>query len=219
MNLLLKQGGGGGDRLFQIYDPEWVEEQLDQIAALDFNTVRFFLDMCMACTADGDGVREDYLDNLADLLTRLEAHDLVAMPTSNDVPDPGYSERLPCCEPFGGYRNSLYLSAEGHTIAAEYWTDVITGLQQRQVPTHHILGWELTNEQFVLRDVPPIALREGLVTTADGVMYDLADDAAVGDMVVSNLRQYITTVGDTIRDLDAGALITMGFFGSDEPGV
>lgn len=219
VNLLLKQGGGGGDRLFQVYDPEWVDAQLDAIAALDFNTVRFFLDMCMSCTADGNGVREDYLDDLADLLTRLEAHGLVAMPTSNDVPDPGYSERLPCCEPFGGYRNSLYLAPEGHEIATEYWTDLITGLQDRNVPTHHILGWELANEQFVLRDVPPIPLSEGLVTTADGVTYDMADDAAVAEMVVSNLRQYIATVGDTVRDLDAGALITMGFFGSDEPGA
>jgi hypothetical protein len=219
VNLLLKTGGGGGDRLFQLYDPVWVDEQLDAIDALGFNTVRFFLDMCMSCTSTSGGIRDAYLDDLADLLSRIEAHGLVAFPTSNDVPDPGYSERLPCCDVFGGYRNSLYLSTEGHQIAAQYWTDLIRGIQERGAPTHHILSWELANEQFILRDVPPIALTEGTVTTADGVTYDLADNSAVADMVTSNLRHYITTVGDAIRQLDDGALISMGFFSSDEPGA
>ncbi len=218
VNLLLKQGGGGGDRLFQVYDPEWVDEQLAAIAALDFNTVRFFLDMCMGCTATSDGIRDDYLDNVSDLLTRIEAHGLVAFPTSNDVPDPGYSDRLPCCDQFGGYRNSLYLAPEGHDIAIEYWTDLITGIQDRGAPTHHLLGWQLANEQFYLRPYPPISLTEGTITTADGETYDLSDDAAMTEMAASNLREFITVVGDTIRELDTGALISMGFPSTDEIG-
>lgn len=99
-----------------MYDPEWVDTQLDGIVSLGMNTVRFFLDMCMECTTTNSGIRPEYLDNLADLLTRLEAHGLVALPTSNDVPDPGFSNRLPCCEPFGGYRNSLYLAPEGNKL-------------------------------------------------------------------------------------------------------
>ena len=105
VNLLLKVSGGTEDRLFGLYNSEWVDEQLDGIVSHGFNTVRFFLDMCMTSTTNGDGILPGYLDNLADLLTRMEAHGIVALPTSNDVPDPGYSERLPCCEPFGGYRN------------------------------------------------------------------------------------------------------------------
>ncbi|MEZ5175545.1 MAG: discoidin domain-containing protein [Acidimicrobiia bacterium] len=217
VNLLLKIGGGGGDRLFALYDEEWVESQLDAIAALGLNTVRFFLDMCMQCTTTDTGIRAEYLDHLADLLTRLEAHGLVALPTSNDVPDPGFSNRLPCCEPFGGYRNSLYLAPEGQQIAIEYWTELIEGLHARGAPTHHILGWQLANEQFYLRDVPPISITTGSVTTADGATYDLSDDEAVAAMVVNNLRSYITNVGDAIRAADDGALITMGFFSAEDP--
>ena len=217
VNLLLKLGGGGGDRLFSNYDPSWVDDQLSGITGLGMNTVRFFLDMCMECTSTDSGLRGEYLDDLADLLTRLESHGLVALPTSNDVPDPGYSDRLPCCEPFGGYRNSLYLSAEGHHIAVEYWTDLIEGVRSRGAPTHHLLGWQLANEQFVLRDVAPISSPEGTVTTGDGNTYDLGDDAAVEEMVVSNLRTFITTVGDAIRRADDGALVTMGFFSAEDP--
>jgi hypothetical protein len=218
VNLLRKLGGGGADRLFQAgYDPAWVDEQLTAIGGLGFNTVRFFLDMCMECTATSEGIRPEYLDALADLLTRLEDHGLVALPTSNDVPDPGFSDRLPCCDPFGGYRNSLYLSGQGHDIAVEYWTALLEGVKARGAPTHHVLGWELANEQFFLRDVAPINLSTGTVTTADGVTYDLADDAAVEAMVVGNLRSYISTVGDALRRLDDGALVTIGFFSSEEP--
>lgn len=217
VNLLLKVGGGGGDRMFALYDPDWVDTQLEGIASLGLNTVRFFLDMCMQCTTSDSGIRPEYLDNLADLLTRLEAHGLVALPTSNDVPDPGFSNRLPCCEPFGGYRNSLYLAPEGQQIAIEYWTQLIEGIQERGAPTHHILGWQLANEQFYLRDVPPISITTGSVTTADGETYDLADDSAVDAMVVNNLRSYVTNVGNAIREVDDGALITMGFFSAEDP--
>ncbi|MCZ7533742.1 MAG: discoidin domain-containing protein [Acidimicrobiia bacterium] len=217
VNLLLKVGGGGGDRMFALYDPEWVDTQLDGIVSLGMNTVRFFLDMCMECTTTNSGIRPEYLDNLADLLTRLEAHGLVALPTSNDVPDPGFSNRLPCCEPFGGYRNSLYLAPEGQQIAIEYWTQLIEGVKERGAPTHHILGWQLANEQFYLRDVPPISTTTGSVTTADGETYDLADDSAVDSMVVNNLRSYVTNVGNAIREVDEGALITMGFFSAEDP--
>ena len=217
VNLVRKREGSAEDRLFAPYDPAWVEVQLAEIADLGFNTVRFFLDMCMECTTTTDGIRPDLLAAAADLLARIEAHGLVALPTSNDVPDPGYSDRLPCCETFGGYRNSLYLSGEGHTIASQYWTDLVTGLRTAGAPTHHVLGWQLANEQFVLRDVPPISLREGRALTADGVTYDLAVDDDVAAMVVANLRQYITDVGAAVRGADPGAYVTMGFFPADEP--
>lgn len=217
VNLLRKPGGGGRDQLFADYDIDWIDDQLEAIADRGFNTVRFFLDQCMTCTATSDGIRADHLDHLDEVLTRIEAHGLVAVPTSNDVPDPGYSERLPCCTPFGGYRNSLYLSAEGHAIAVEYWTDLIEGLRDRGTPTHHVLGWELVNEHFVLRDVEPLSSTTGTVATADGRTWDLADDDAVAELVRSNLRAYIDTVGATIRALDDGALVTIGFFAAAEP--
>ncbi len=214
---LLRKVPGAGDVLFARYDPDWTDEQLEQIADHGFNTVRFFLDLCMSCVGSSQGVRDSYLDHLADFLARLEAHGLVALPTSNDVPDPGYSERLPCCEPFGGYRNSLYLSAEGHDIAAEYFTDLLTGLRDRGAPMHVVMAWQLANEQFFLRDVPPISLTSGEITTADGETYDLADDDAVESMVANNLIAYVDHVGDAVRTADDGALVTIGYFSSEDP--
>ncbi len=216
VNLLRKQAGRG-DVLFLDYDPEWLDQQLDEIAGHGFNTIRFFLDLCMSCAASSDGVRPEFLDNLADLLTRMADRGLVALPTSNDIPDPGYTERMPCCEVFGGYRNSVYLSAEGHAIAAEYFTDLLSGLRERGAPLHAVLAWQLANEQFFLRDVPPLSLTTGSVTTADGETYDLADDAAVEQMVASNLLAYVSSVGDAVRREHDGALVTIGYFSAEDP--
>ena len=201
---LLRKKQRSGDFLFADYDPTWVDQQLDDIAGLGFNTVRFFLDLCMRCTTTDSGLIDAYLDNLADLLQRMADRGLAALPTSNDVPDPGYSNRLPCCELFGGYRNSLYLTVEGHAIAVEYFTDLITGLQERRAPLHAVLGWQLANEQFFLRDIAPISLRSGSVTTADGETYDLTDDAAVRTMLESNLLAYISVVDEAIRGAQRG---------------
>lgn len=216
---MLRKRGMGGDKLFQSYDPDWVDDQLRAIRALDFNTVRVFIDMCMPCTSTSAGVRDDFLDHLAHLIERVAAHGLVAMLTSNDVPDPGYSDRLPCCEPFGGYRNSLYLSPEGHEIAAEYFGDVLTGLLERGAPLEAVMAWQLANEWFVLRDVPPISLTSGVVTAADGNAYDLADDEQVADMVAGSLTAYIDGVAAAIRRHDPDGLVTIGFFAAEEPGA
>lgn len=48
--------------------------------------------------------------------------------------------------------------------------------------------------------------RSGEPTTADGITYDLSDDAAVEQMVITNLRRCISTVGDAIRNVDEEAL-------------
>ncbi len=216
VNLMRKQAGRG-DVLFLDYDPEWLDQQLDEIVGHGFNTIRFFLDLCMSCAASSEGIRPEYLDNLADLLTRMADRGLVALPTSNDIPDPGYTERMPCCEVFGGYRNSVYLSAEGHSIAAEYFTDLLAGLRERGAPLHAVLAWQLANEQFFLRDVAPLSLTTGSVTTADGATYDLADDTAVEEMVADNLLAYLSSVGDAVRREHDGALVTIGYFSAEDP--
>lgn len=216
---LLRKFGGGGDKLFERYDADWVEAQLAGIAGLGFNTVRVFVDMCMECTSTSAGIRDEFFADLSDLVSRAANHGLVVLLTSNDVPDPGYSDRLPCCEPFGGYRNSLYLSPEGPAIAAEYFSDLVTGLQRHGAPLEAVFAWQLANEQFILRDVNPIPMASGTVTAADGNDYDLADDAAVAEMVDGSLLAYIDHVAGAIRELDPGGLVTMGFFAPEQPGA
>ena len=219
VQLLVKglEDGAVVDTLFgtQTYDPEFVDETFADLRARGYNTVRVFLDLCRDdCIADpAGGLRPAYLDNVADLVRIAREHGLFVLLASADLPEQGgYGETLPCCEPFGGYRNSAYLSAGGVKTLARYWRDVVSGLREARTPMSNVLGFELVQEWFVQNDVPPLSLHAGTVKTADGRTYDLSNDAARRRMVERNLAFLIAKVRSAVRALDATALVTMGFF-------
>lgn len=217
-NLLHKFVGGHVDGLFGAYEPERIDRELDAIAGWGFNTIRVFLDMCNGCVADDDGVRSQFLDDLADFLGRAAERDLVVLFTSNDLPDTAaFNNSLPCCEPFGGYRNSLYLTPEGVEAASRYFSEIVGGLAERGAPLEAVLGWQLANEQFLLTDVAPLSMDAGTVTVANGSTYDLADPDAVRAMVEESLIHYVDEVAAVIREIDPNGLVTIGFFEPNEP--
>ncbi len=216
-NLLMKvrEGDHVASGLFRPRDwsPAAIDRELGRMAALGFNTVRVFIDLCQVdCISSPRGtIRSVYARNIAAFLRMARDRDLVVVLASNDVPDRGYSDRLPCCSPFGGYRNSLWLAPEGHDLLEEYWTEVVRALQRQRAPLEHVI-YELQQEQWVLADVEPLSLASGTVTTADGGTYDMADPTDEEAMVVSNVRVAARRVRAAIRRLDPGALVTMGFF-------
>lgn len=164
--------------------------------------------------------RQAYTENIASFLRMARERGLVILLSSNDVPDRGYAERLPCCSPFGGYRNSLWLAPGGHDLLEEYWAEVVEALQREGAPLEGVI-YQPQQEQFVLADVEPLSLSEGLVTTADDRTYDMAGPAQKTAMIESNVRLATRRVRAAIRDFDPGALVTMGFFADfpDDPRV
>jgi hypothetical protein len=205
------------DTLFgtQTYDPAFVEETFADLESRGYNTVRVFLDLCASdCIADpAGGLRQAYLANVADLVRIAKSHGLFVLLASVDLPDQGgYGETLPCCEPFGGYRNSAYLSSKGVKTLQRYWYDIVSGLLEAGTPMSHVLAFELVQEWFLLRDVPPLSLNSGTVKTADGRTYDLSSDAEKRRMVERNLAFLIRRVRATIVETDPTALVTVGFF-------
>lgn len=218
VNLLHKFTGGHVDGLFGVYEPERIDDELDAIAGWGFNTVRIFMDMCRGCVADGVGVKAQFIDNLADFITRAAERDLVLLITSNDLPDsPTFNDGLPCCEPFGGYRNSLYLTTEGVETAQRYFGEIVGGLVERGAPLEAVLGWQLANEQFYLTDVAPFTMSSGEVTPANGRTYRMGDPESVRAMAEESLIFYVDEVAETIRGIDPYAAVTIGFFEPNEP--
>jgi hypothetical protein len=214
-----------GDRLYDTlfgngYDPAWVDGELGRLADLGYNTVRVFLDLCADdCIALPEGgLRAGYLDHVADFLARARTRGIFVMPASNDLPDTAdYGNAVPCCSPFSGYRNSIYLSAAGQAAAERYWRDIVGGLIERGAATDTVLAWQLVNEQFTFLDQPPLSLREGSALTADGRSWDLASDQQRRDMVESNVVAFADRLRGAIRELDPTGLVTMGFFAPNEP--
>ncbi len=203
--------------MFASYDPDWVDDQLDEIVSMGFNTVRFFFDLCKRCPSNDDGLTPQFLDQLTDVLHKIADRGMVALPAPIDIPDPGFMANVPCCDTFGGGRNSLYLTQEGHEISQEFFTQVIEGVTERGAPLHAVLAWELVNEHYMSRSVAPLSLTEGLVSTVDGGTYDMSDNNAVEQMYAGNLVLWINNVAEAVRQADPGGYVTMGFFPADDP--
>jgi F5/8 type C domain len=196
-------------------DPERTASDLAAMKQLGFNSVRVFIDLCVpshTCIGNPEGgLNAAYMDNLAAFLRLAAENELQVMLASADLPMP-YADRLPCCDPFGGGRNSMYLAPGGPAIAAEYWRDIITALRERGAPLDTVLAYQLAQEQSVFGDRPPLSLTSGAVTTANGETYDMADPDAKQQLIEDNVLYFIDQVRTAILEEDPTALVTMGFF-------
>ena len=85
------------------------------------------------------------------------------------------------------------------------------------LPLDAIWAYELRQEQHFDWDYPPFNLSEGLITTANGVTYDLAQPDAKARLLDEGLVYWADTMRAEIRAIDPTALVTMGFFVPNEP--
>jgi hypothetical protein len=202
------------------FDPALIDRDLAQVGALGFNTVRVVIDQCLdECTVDPEGgLRSDTLDAMAEFLRLAAGHGLQVVLSSHDLPDRGgFGDALPCCHPFGGYRNSQYLSPEGVDISIRYFAGIVRGLVARQARLDAVLAYELASEHYLFEDTEPLTLRSGRITTANGITYDLGIAVQRRRMIRQGLLHYIQAVRDAIRAVDPTALVTMGFFAPNRP--
>ena len=203
-----------------VWDPVQFDADLAALAEPGYNTVRLWLDSCSrgpdCLTPEGTiGLNGAYLDNIAEGIEIAKARGMLLLLTSNDIPDGGgYGSQANSGSggQFAGYRNAHFLSGPGVAAATRYWHDILTGLLERGAPTDAVLAWELVNEQWVFEDQPPLSLRSGSVTTANGESYDMASETARRQMVADNVTFYIEQVAGAVRELDPTSLVTVGFF-------
>lgn len=202
-----------------IYDPRRTREDFTTLFSAGYNTVRVFLDQCnrgTGCIGDDDevGLNPDYLDNIADMMSAAREAGIYILFTSNDLPDQGgYAEEANSASgaTFAGYRNSYYLTPPAITATRRYWSDLLTGLVERNAAFDAVLGWQLLNEQWIFLHEPPLSLTSGVVETTTG-SYDMSDLNQKTQMVSDGMVHYIAQIKEEILEHDPTALVTMGFF-------
>ncbi len=226
--LIVDTGTGLENRVFEVgrYQHEVFAADLQGLVERGYNTVRLFLECssdttCITDPATGR-LNGEYLDNLVDAMHTARDAGIFLLLTSNDLPTKGeywnISNRQAERDPnFEGYRNAHILTENGHQAAVAYWTDLMSGLAERQAPWDAVLAWSLLNEQWLFKEQPPLSLDAGVVETANGLNYDLSDPAQKRAMVAENLLLYIDQVEDVIRTYDPTTLVTMGFFAPQFP--
>jgi hypothetical protein len=163
------------------YDPLEVEAAFGNMQAFGYNTVRAFIDCCRTGNNVGDpagGISPAYIDNLEDFLGRAAAHEIFVLLVMDLIPaDGGYNELWDsCCSTFDG--NSLrYMTAGGHSAKRRSLQDIITALIDRDARLDLVLGYDLTNEVFFEKNLPPLTMTVGSVQTVNGKTYNLSDPA------------------------------------------
>ncbi|MCZ7533762.1 MAG: hypothetical protein M5U23_10185 [Acidimicrobiia bacterium] len=217
--------GGYEDRVFatNTYDAERVREAFRTLATNGYNTARIFVDTCGAqpeCIANysGQGLNDEYLDNIAEVMHIAGEEGIWLLLTANSLPDVGgywqifdsyYNQGH---EGFDGRENADWLHTGGVEAKAVLWDGLLSGLVDRGAPFEVLLGWQLTNEFWLHKNFEPLSLTSGVVETANGRTYDMADAEQKRRMVVDGVVYFIDRIREVIDAYDPDTLVTMGFF-------
>jgi hypothetical protein len=214
-------------RLFDtaLFDGERIRRDFRLLADHGYNTVRIFIDQCSngpTCIGSvrGRGLNPDYIANIAAVIQIAADEGIYLLLTSNDLPDAGGYWDISArgeSEQFAGYRNAHYLTEPGVESARTYWRDVLTMLAEHEPPDEALLAWSILNEQWFFGRQPPLSLRSGLVTTANGQTYDMSDAGQRRAMAVDGTVHYMNAVSEVIREHAPETLVTSGFFAPKYP--
>lgn len=222
-----KPEGGLEDRFFGMneFDESRVRSNFQELADHGYNVVRIFLDTCssgVGCVGfpDEDGLNPPYLDNIKRTMDLAKEAGIHLLLTSNDLPSQGGYIQIAdegLSEEFGPYRNVQFLSAKGIEAFQKYWDDLMKGLAERDAAFDAVFAWSLLNEQWYFRTDPPFSLNSGMVTTANGITYNMASQSQKKRMAVEGMVYYVDSIREVIDKYDPDALVTMGFFEPDYP--
>ena len=205
------------------YDPARAEDALREMAANGYNVVRVFLNGLCAKACLGDAatrsLSDRYLENVVDFLRRAKANGLVVILTHDFVPAETRYEDLLNAVPRSEIDNVNinFLTEGGVRANAEFWRDLAAALIRLKAPTDAIFAYEMNNEAAFVSDALPFTRSTGKVTTANGHTYDLGVSTDRQRMIDENLVSYVDRVRAAVRQVDATALVTIGFFEPQEP--
>ena len=204
------------------YDPVAAERALRAMHADGYTAVRVFLGTC--CTgglADPttNHLSAGYLDNLVDFLERARRNGLQVMPTLDWLPAiPRYDTLIgTTCGTDFGVANCHFMAGGGLAANELFFRDLVGALKARGARLDAVWAWQVRNELSFDSDQPPLALSSGTVTAANGLTYDMAVPADKKRIQDESLAWYLDRTRSTIRSVDPGALVTVGFFVPQEP--
>jgi hypothetical protein len=194
-----------------VYDHNRAATALAQMHGDGYNVVRAFLNNEKIGTPTG-GLSTAYLANVADFVKLGSQYQIYTILTQDWLPGGKYQEILnqECCALFSD-ANLLRLSRAGMKAFQQYYADLIPGLSQQGTPTDWIFSYELANELYYARTLPPLSLTSGTVIGVNSKGYDMSSLAGKEAMITETMPYWINGVRGTIRQKDPTALVSVGF--------
>jgi hypothetical protein len=201
------------------YDAASAEAALRAMHAEGYNVVKVFLDSACVRTCLGNPATGwlsfEYLRNVLDFLRRAKANQL-AVVIAADEPPWGTTWNAQIGAPFDGF-NKWYLTTAGVEGFSAFWLDLVSALVILDAPLDAIWAYELGGETWFQPERAPLAARQGVVTTANGRSYDLADPGQRELMLADGLAYFTQRVTSAIKAVEPTALVSMGFIAPTAP--
>jgi hypothetical protein len=202
-----------------VYDGASAESALRAMRADGYNVVKVFLDVACTTTCLGDvtsgWLSFAYLHNVFDFLRRAKTNG-ISVVIAVDEPPWGTTWNARVGAPFDGF-NAWYLTTRGVEGFSAFWLDLVSAFVVLDAPLDAIWAYELGGETWFQPDRAPLSSTSGLVTTANGRTYDLADAAQREAMLSDGLAYFTQRVSSAIKSADRTALVTMGFIAPTSP--
>ncbi|MBI1764137.1 MAG: discoidin domain-containing protein [Acidobacteria bacterium] len=207
------------------YDSAKAEAILAQMQHDGYNIVRIFVQFAARPNADagpywGVGgssqtqsadLSPEYMANLTDFLIRANRHRIYVLPVLTYTPYTAYySAIVNRPEPNIGGFNRFYLGSGAIEAKKQYVRKFVSAIRPELRST--IFAYELENEVVVMANEPPFSLTSGLVKTANGLTYDMANDASRQQCMDANLVYWANAVAAAIRENDAQAMVSASVF-------
>jgi hypothetical protein len=211
------------------YSGAEVEAVLSALQHDGYNTVRVFIDPGSIPDAQqghphglGRGDQDvaplygPYMDDVADFVRRADGHGVHVLFAFDGFPQSLYYYRIVgAVDPTAISGHNLWYLHPGHVDAkAAFMRNFVAGLRDRVGADGlgAVLGYQTDNEAYMRTDVLPFSRTTGVVTTADGISYDMGDPAQRQQAQDANFVSYANRMVDAVQSVDPGALVSTGMF-------
>jgi hypothetical protein len=147
-------------------------------------------------------------------MTRAKAHHIYVLPIFEELPMVGgYRSFITgnLQTDFGNY-NIQILTQPGIDACRQFWQDLIHALVAAHAPMDALFAYELMGEFYVNNAWPPMDKTSGMVQTANGLTYDMANPLARVALQNDNMVFYANSMRNAIDSLNPNALVVIGFF-------
>jgi hypothetical protein len=196
-------------------------DALLSMAALGYNYVRVFVDGGSGFRTDGingDGsspLSDEYVQNLADFVTMAASVNIYTMITLESLPQNKYFASLTGSPPsWAGFPQYNFFVPSFVIAWEEFSRLLMRALLARMSPsdTASIFAISLANELCADASQAPFNARQGSITTADGVTYDMNSTSSRQQCMDANIVHWANAVADTIRTVSPYTFVTIGMF-------
>jgi len=208
---LMRFDRGGAESVIspQSWDPAWLESRMQALEDGGYNAIRVFPEMCVGsfdCVGgSGERISDAYLDNLVLYLRMAASHGLHVMLSANDLPPDSWYV-------WTGFEegDSDFLTAGNLEAYRTYFSDLMSGLVERDAPLDWIWAMELRNEYHYLTDWLPWTWDEGEFTAVNGSTYDMASDADRERLSSESLTFWANEMTAVVKGIDPDMLVGIG---------